>query len=302
MGIAHGRLASSVNPQRLGCTDLFNALADDSALVVDMRDRCCFESGRIRGSVHLSLLKAKAILAAPTPRSAADLLSSVSRSLCDPQRVSQLIVVLVFGAGSHREALARKIHPAQPCAVLAASESEWISRYGCDLWYAPGGRVLPGPMRVMPSEVVPGLLYLGGWTARAWTSALGITHVANARGDVPDAEYDEAAVNCTTVWFPALDTPAYDIAQHFRQFVEFVEQARRKGGKVLVHCAYGISRSATLAAAYVMVLRGVNATAAIEWVRACRPVANPNPGFVRALKHFNAKRLSVHIAPEAAVH
>eukprot|EP00727_Mastigamoeba_balamuthi_P010245 m51a1_g5843 putative leucine-rich repeat-containing protein (303) ;mRNA; f:314090-315058 len=298
MGSAHGRAAPGASPQRLGLTDLFNALADDSALVVDLRDPDSYESGRIRGAVLLPAPTAAAVLAAPTSQAAAGLLASASSSLRDPLRAPQLVVVFAFGAPGDREALAARVHPARPCAVLAASEDDWRGRYGCVLWYEPGGRVLPGPMREMPSEVVPGLLFLGGWAARAWTAALGITHVANARGDVPDAGDDEAARTCTAVWYPVQDSPAYDIAQHFAQFVAFVEEARARGGRVLVHCAYGISRSATLAAAYVMARRGLDAARALEWVRSCRPIARPNPGFVQALRRFNVKRLSVRVAPE----
>lgn len=61
--------------------------------------------------------------------------------------------------------------------------------------------------------------------------------------------------------------------------------------KALVHCAAGISRSSTLLAAHlVLAHREMSVAAALDVIRAARPVAQPNPGFLRALYELERSR------------
>ncbi|KAI9356492.1 protein-tyrosine phosphatase-like protein [Zopfochytrium polystomum] len=59
-------------------------------------------------------------------------------------------------------------------------------------------------------------------------------------------------------------------------------------GKVLVHCVHGVSRSAAVAAACVMRVSGASARDAVERVRAVRPKARPNDGFIEQLELYEA--------------
>jgi dual specificity phosphatase 12 len=52
-----------------------------------------------------------------------------------------------------------------------------------------------------------------------------------------------------------------------------------KGGKVLVHCFAGVSRSATIIIAYMMQEHGMNYHSAFKFVKSKRPFINPNEGF-----------------------
>ena len=58
-------------------------------------------------------------------------------------------------------------------------------------------------------------------------------------------------------------------------------------GKVLVHCARGISRSATLALAFLMIKEGLTLVEAVEAVRRHRNVL-PNVGFLNQLCHLDS--------------
>ncbi len=53
--------------------------------------------------------------------------------------------------------------------------------------------------------------------------------------------------------------------------------------KVVVHCIAGISRSASICAAYLIKHRGMSAIEALEFVRSRRRMANPNAGFIGQL-------------------
>ena len=63
-------------------------------------------------------------------------------------------------------------------------------------------------------------------------------------------------------------------------------RAPAAGGVVLVHCAQGVSRSATLVAGYLMWAEKLPCEAALATVRAARPVADPNEGFLLQLREF----------------
>jgi protein-tyrosine phosphatase len=65
----------------------------------------------------------------------------------------------------------------------------------------------------------------------------------------------------------------------------FIEEARKKG-KVLVHCAAGISRSSALVAAYIMKLKHIPYDSAMEIVRNKHLIAFPNSGYSRQLVEY----------------
>jgi len=66
---------------------------------------------------------------------------------------------------------------------------------------------------------------------------------------------------------------------HFESVHSFIMGARKAGGKVLVHCAAGISRSATMATAHLMAADKVTFDRALEKVSKARPLVCPNSSF-----------------------
>lgn len=92
-----------------------------------------------------------------------------------------------------------------------------------------------------------------------------------------------------------------------KQAVEFMDQARRTGGKVLVHCRVGVSRSSTIVLAYVMAHLGVSLVQAYLLVRSRRLniLIQPHLLFFWELRGWEAylvRQARVRAAGKAKVH
>ncbi|KAG5684054.1 hypothetical protein PVAND_013305 [Polypedilum vanderplanki] len=139
-------------------------------------------------------------------------------------------------------------------------------------------------------EVYP-RLYIGDAAAaknKQYLRMMGITHVLNtAEGsrfgqvDTGHSYYRDMS-NLRYMGFPLIDQPTTDISRYFYIATKFIENGLNSGGKVLVHCMVGVSRSATCALAYLMISRKMTAAEAIRTVRMHRDI-HPNEGFLQQL-------------------
>lgn len=69
----------------------------------------------------------------------------------------------------------------------------------------------------------------------------------------------------------------------------FLLEQTARGHRVLVHCEMGISRSPTIAAAFLHLAQGLDLHEALRCVCAARPVAEPHPALLASLfSHFGA--------------
>ncbi|CAM4702604.1 dual specificity protein phosphatase 26 [Caretta caretta] len=135
-------------------------------------------------------------------------------------------------------------------------------------------------------EVWPGL-YLGDQDIaanRRELARLRITHILNAshskwRGG---AEYYEGT-GIRYLGIEAHDSPSFDMSPYFYPSADFIHQAlSERGGRILVHCAVGVSRSATLVLAYLMIRHRMTLVEAIKTVKDHRGII-PNRGFLHQL-------------------
>ncbi|KRG06747.1 protein phosphatase Slingshot isoform X2 [Drosophila mojavensis] len=90
----------------------------------------------------------------------------------------------------------------------------------------------------------------------------------------------------------ASDTPDQNLSQYFSVCNDFIHAARLREGNVLIHCLAGMSRSVTVAVAYIMTATHLNWKEALKVVRAGRAVANPNTGFQNQLQEFEQFKLT----------
>lgn len=104
----------------------------------------------------------------------------------------------------------------------------------------------------------------------------GITHILSllsfqSIGPVPDF--------ITNLKLDILDYPEENIIDEFKITHEFIDAAVKKGGKVLIHCQAGISRSSTVLCAYLMRSQGLTRDKAFKMIKSVRKHVRPNDGF-----------------------
>lgn len=119
----------------------------------------------------------------------------------------------------------------------------------------------------------------------------GITHVLNCVGFVCP-EYFRNDLVYRTLWLQ--DSPSEDITSILYDVFDYFEDVREQGGRVLVHCCHGVSRSTSLVIAYIMWKEGQSFDDAFQHVKEGREVANPNVGFACQLLQCQKR---VHALP-----
>lgn len=89
------------------------------------------------------------------------------------------------------------------------------------------------------------------------------------------------------------------IRPHIDRAMAFIEECRQSGGKVLVHCRVGVSRSATIVIAYVMKHLKMDLTSAYLMVRSRRLniLIQPNLLFMWALRKLEADLVEKEAEP-----
>ncbi|CAN7993662.1 unnamed protein product [Ixodes hexagonus] len=130
-------------------------------------------------------------------------------------------------------------------------------------------------------------LFLGGRDAaedRSTVEALGITHILTA--DIFPLELEHNQRSLQFLFLQVDDRPEEDLLSHFEKACRFIDQGCRNGG-CLVHCYFGVSRSAALVIAYIMQKYRIDYTTAFERVREKRTCIGPNQGFVFQLNLFH---------------
>ncbi|XP_035255546.1 dual specificity protein phosphatase 5-like [Anguilla anguilla] len=99
---------------------------------------------------------------------------------------------------------------------------------------------------------------------------------------------------------PVEDSHLADISAHFPEAIDFIDCVRTSGGKVLVHCEAGISRSPTICMAYIMKTKGLQLEEAFEFIKQRRPLISPNLSFMGQLLQLETELLpSVTLTPTA---
>ncbi|KAJ4871464.1 Dual specificity protein phosphatase PHS1 [Raphanus sativus] len=142
-----------------------------------------------------------------------------------------------------------------------------------------------------PSMIQENLFIGGGLAARSVYTLqhLGITHIlclcANEIGQ-SDTQYPDL-FNYKN--FSITDDEDSKIEGIFQEALDFINHGEETGGKILVHCFEGRSRSATVVLAYLMLRKNLTLLEAWSKLRKVHRRAQPNDGFARILVNIDKK-------------
>lgn len=83
------------------------------------------------------------------------------------------------------------------------------------------------------------------------------------------------------------DSSTQKVEHTYAPAYEFIEEQRKKTN-VLVHCAAGISRCSMLLSSYMMKKYNKDFESCLKIIKAARPCCQPNMGFTKQLKIYEA--------------
>ncbi|KAA0718989.1 Dual specificity phosphatase 28 [Triplophysa tibetana] len=90
----------------------------------------------------------------------------------------------------------------------------------------------------------------------------------------------------STLRVPVYDDPNEDLYKYFDRCADAIASEAQRGGRTIVYCKNGRSRSATVCVAYLMKHQRLTLTDAFQVVKSARSVVEPNPGFWTQLERY----------------
>eukprot|EP01084_Bolivina_argentea_P173679 300852_1 len=162
------------------------------------------------------------------------------------------------------------------------------------------------------SEVIRDQLFLGGIKVAMDPDIIkskGITHVINCAGpaypNFYDSRFPPNAPGDPRLTYLRLDL--YDAVQEeitwfiYQAFDFIIDALKTKEARILIHCVRGISRSCSLAIAWLMFSHGMGYSKALRQVQAARDVVQPNVNFLLRLEAWSRRRNSSRCGSEPSL-
>ncbi|XP_073919760.1 dual specificity protein phosphatase 21 [Castor canadensis] len=115
-----------------------------------------------------------------------------------------------------------------------------------------------------------------------------ITSVINVSVEVVNTFFEDIQY----VQVPVDDSPNSYLYAFFDPVADYIRGVEMRQGRVLLHCAAEVSRSAALCMAYLMKYHSMSLLDAHTWTQSCRPIIRPNNGFWEQLIHYEFKLFS----------
>ena len=171
-------------------------------------------------------------------------------------------------------------------------QGPWVSFLGLAELFM---RFITGAPIQRLSQITPQLHVSGQHQGRGWKtlSKRGITAMVNMR-----TEFDDQAAGIAPPRYMHLkiidNTPP--TLEHLQAGSDFIAQEIKQGGKVYIHCAAGVGRAPTMAAAY-LVSTGRSPAEAWTQIRQVRPFIRPTAAQIAQVDAFAEKIRAQSAAP-----
>ncbi|EGD72374.1 hypothetical protein PTSG_00394 [Salpingoeca rosetta] len=273
---AIGNLASDV----AGCSELFNALNAgivrpyvhdaEYMLLIDARDHAAFTAGHIITAQHKDMLNPMIAMSDYSLVIVYDESGSASgpaAAMRDELLSSgvQYVTLLSGGFAKFSKRYPFLSHETQTNVFVSLSQRESLQTY--------------------PSEIRVQQIYLGNFLhahSDVVVKDLGITHILNATKE-HENKFPGSVTYCS---LRVSDVPSENVMDHFDMAASFIHKAVKGGGRVLVHCTMGVSRSTTFLTAYFMKHKQWTLKHALEFISDRRQGVKPNQSFLKQLSKW----------------
>eukprot|EP00069_Balaena_mysticetus_P020270 bmy_02806T0 len=282
-------------------------------VVLDCRPYLAFAASSVRGSLNVNLNSVVLRRARGGAVSARYVLpDEAARARLLQEGGGGVAAVVVLDQGSRhwqklREESAARVVLTSLLACLPAGprvyflKGERVGDAGPLLPSAPGRpRALgyrPAYDQGGPVEILP-FLYLGSAYHASKCEFLANLHIT-ALLNVSRRTSEACTTHLHYKWIPVEDSHAANISSHFQEAIDFIDCVREKGGKVLVHCEAGISRSPTICMAYLMKTKQFHLKDAFDYIKQRRSVVSPNFSFMGQLLQYESEILPSTPSPQA---
>ena len=171
--------------------------------------------------------------------------------------------------------------------IFVTSDSNMARNLLDDILAKDRGEISPTGERDWDADEIREHIFLGSEDAalapKQELSNRGITHIIVC-GFGLQSPYPE---EFTYLKLKLVDLPIQPITAHLRECIEFIASAKSTGGKVLIHCARGVSRSAAVTTGCLMKLEGISFPDAYHLVRSKRACVGINSGFQEQLSSLD---------------
>lgn len=144
----------------------------------------------------------------------------------------------------------------------------------------------------IPAIILDDFLFLGSQDAVTLENVQNyhLTDVLSVGIQAPDSDIVYGNGENSTVghyFIECLDMPSTRLDVIVQQTNQIIEHVHKRNGRILIHCNAGVSRSASVCIAYLMVQSKMNFDAAFALVKSKRECIRPNDGFLKQLKQMD---------------
>jgi len=139
---------------------------------------------------------------------------------------------------------------------------------------------------IVPPRQINKFIFLGNkWNLSPSTlKRLNIEYILSLRLQPSRLGSDFTILHC-----PMDDFGRTDLTGLFDKLFNFLEEAKAKNKKVLVHCEGGINRAPTICMAYLVSHEGYTLKEAYEYIKNIQPKVAPREDYIKQLQEFEKK-------------